>query len=369
VAADGRSFSVMGKKKVEDRGSKIAGKSAAAGKMIKDGGLKMVGKAEKPSSILHPPSSSGDLPAQPDGGKFDFDDLFGQMSPEEIAVANRQRLQKNLMIHIGKIPSFTPLRQFEVAELIANNLIPKIQGFDETNLDSATSINVTGGVRGVAGYINNNFSGVKVSHMSIHNWIKGVTLPPGCRENFPCAEAGGSNRWKRDEVDSWVNRYLKPSATQGNSLVQMDDISRQQKADADVAEMKAEQMRRSVSNQWIQTAIADGVIHGFGVWIGTNMDSHHEDRHGMRRLVLKVVRELLEQALGKRIEDGGLKIDGNAADPSSFDLSQFLTILDSKLTGELRAANEAMKTAIGHQAGDLLAQLVKDREEQIKQMQ
>ena len=222
----------------------------------------------------------GDLPEQ----KKPVDgNLFGEMTPEEIEQANRQRLQKNLMIHLGKIPAFQPLRQFEVAELVANKLIPKT-----AMEDNVSGEDITGGFRGVANYINNNFSGVIISHTSIHNWCRGMTLSDGCRENFPSPSASGSNRWKKDEVDAWVLKYLKPSGVQPGlpGAPRVDDISRQQKADADIAEMKADQLRKETSGLYTLTEIHERTLTSAGI----------EARNAAR--------EAIEKKLPKRFSSG-----------------------------------------------------------------
>ena len=177
------------------------------------------------------------------------------LSPEEIDEANKARLQRNLKKHLGLIPGI--LRQYQVSELIAVGLIPKIQGFDDGS-DKAhagspfTGPNVSGGVRGIAGYIFQNFA-IRISHQSVHNWMQGTGLPPGCTENFPGPEGNGSNRWKRLEIDTWVIRYLKPN--HANGIVHADNKSRSEKANADILEMERDALHQKTSGLYTLTEI------------------------------------------------------------------------------------------------------------------
>lgn len=78
----------------------------------------------------------------------------------------------------------------------------------------------TGGVRGVANHIRNNFPGVICNHMDISRWLRGNYLPPGCTENFPGPNERGA--YSQMLVHPWVERYLKKTAT-GLSLPLTED--------------------------------------------------------------------------------------------------------------------------------------------------
>lgn len=70
----------------------------------------------------------------------------------------------------------------------------------------AESENISGGVRGVANWIRNNYPHVAVDHVKVQRWQRGEYLPPGCKENFPASDASGSGRFKTAEVTAWVDR-------------------------------------------------------------------------------------------------------------------------------------------------------------------
>ena len=66
-----------------------------------------------------PNGGIGNLPSASCAGPEE--DLFLKLTPEELKKANRERLQRNLLIHLCKIPG-DPLQKFEIEELITNLL-------------------------------------------------------------------------------------------------------------------------------------------------------------------------------------------------------------------------------------------------------
>ena len=332
---------------------KLAGNKRSFALVECDGGR---GTCDKGSTGLasspdtrHTPLPAGDLPPQanaPSGGE---DDLFGETSAAE---KYKARLRFNLDIYLN--PHLHPtasggvmkLRGDEIKELKAAGMLPAVAAENED--EYLVGPNITGGFRGMAGYILNNFK-LLVSHTSIQNWVIGNTLPDGCRENFPAPEARGSNRWKKALVDPWIIKYLRPGSQQPGltGTTVLDDRSRKEKADADVAEMEADLMRRQLSTKYLETVTVEGFIEGFGTWIGQQQDKFIEGTHGVRRIVRTVLETILQGSV----------------------TPEQLAIIDTQLLASLAAGNDEMKVAAGHQAGDLLSQLKKEREETVRAAQ
>lgn len=112
-----------------------------------------------------------------------------------------------------------------------------------------------------------------------------------------------------------------------------------------LAKIKADEAERSLSEKWMQSNLVEGFIKGFGEWLAFQQDKFIEDRNGVRRFVASIVTELFSPT------------------------PEQLVILDTRLTKDLAAANDAMKLATSHQADDLLSQLIKERAEQIQTAQ
>ena len=93
-------------------------------------------------------------------------------------------------------------------------------GLIETVETETEGDDITGGVRGVANHIRNNFPGIVCNHMDISRWMRGDYLPPGCTENFPGPNERGA--YPKLLVHSWVERYLKKTAA-GQSLPFTED--------------------------------------------------------------------------------------------------------------------------------------------------
>lgn len=278
--------------------------------------------------------SGTDQPAPPTG------DLFLTLGPEEVAAANRQRLQRNLMIHLGKIPTPVPLRKFEIDELIAGGLIPKIQGAAL----GPVSENIEGGYRGVANWIRNNYQG-RLSrvptHTDIQNWNKGEYLPAGCRENFPSSDAN-NGRYKSAEVSDWVEKHLFKTQTGQELELPMDYRQLQEKLDYERAQAEYDLWKQGNSHKFMETAIVGAFIEGYGTWLGLQQDRFIEDAQGVRAIVAEAVKSTL------------------AATPEQ------LAILDAQLRPALAQANDAMKLAASRHGAELFKQLVADRREAIQ---
>lgn len=180
-------------------------------------GARSVRPASRRGEAASPPPpalAEAELPPQPvPAGEGD---LFS-LTPDQIREANKQRLQRNLLIHLGKLPSPQPLRVMEINELVAAGLIPKVETevLGPTEGDAEPARLLGGGVRGVANFIRQNFPWVACDHMTVQRWKRGEYLPAGCTENFPPPDEAG--RWERAAVEDWVRRYL-PANPVGQAL-------------------------------------------------------------------------------------------------------------------------------------------------------
>ena len=155
----------------------------------------------------------GELPPQPDA------------PAGELFESKAQQYQRRLDFLEDKFlnPQNYPeskIAKFEIDELRQNR--PQIFAKLEPESESAkmgggpATKNIGGGHRGVALYVRNNYPWISCNHMTVQRWVTGEYLPPGCRENFPPADASG-HRWLRAEVDAWLTRYC-PQSPQGQSL-------------------------------------------------------------------------------------------------------------------------------------------------------
>lgn len=153
--------------------------------------------ADRPSTINHQPSTP-ELPeaaAPAEGELFDHD--------EGLALEKLLDQWEDKLKDPDKWLE-APIQRWQLEKLEKHR--PHLFGGGT----ATASENITGGVRGVANYIRNNYPGVVVDHMTVQRWKEGSYLPPGCKENFPGQDAGG--RYKRAEVDAWVVRYLAAPA-------------------------------------------------------------------------------------------------------------------------------------------------------------
>lgn len=129
-------------------------------------------------------------------------------------------------------------------------------------LANASSENIGGGQDGVAGWINNNYPGQVVNQMTIHRWLKGEMLPPGCKENFPPAEGRGT--WKTDKVRAWCDLFLPKQATQQGLAITLQAALDQEKLDEiEHNKWQREMERRRDDANYISIAEALALMHEF----------------------------------------------------------------------------------------------------------
>jgi hypothetical protein len=180
----------------------------------------------------------------------------------------------------------TKIAKFEIDELRAER--PHIFAKDVTGF---SAINITGGVRGVANFVRQNYPGLNPSHMDIQDWIRGERLdclPVPCKDFFPAGEASGSGRFKTVEVRAWVEKYLLPKAGQpGTASPLLDDRRRKEKADADLAEMAAELERKRTSGLYVLTEVAQRTGTAIGIEMRT-LTRDMMERHLVKRLSEKL---------------------------------------------------------------------------------
>lgn len=181
-------------------------------------------------------------PEEPDDGKI-------RLTPEQIRKANAERLQRNLMIHLGYIPGL-PLRAFEVKELYDSGLLERVLGAEV--LDSMDE--VMGGLEGVAAYIQAKFTGIQCNKMDISNWRRNKHLPECCAENFPPSHNSG--RTKKALIDGWVAKYLKVGAGVSTDSDNTDYDRKRKKFDALKAQKEYELLEKETSGLYTLTETA-----------------------------------------------------------------------------------------------------------------
>jgi len=233
---------------------------------------------DTPSAPRRQPAA-GDLPEQSDPAGQDLFD-----APESFEAS--LLLWKDKVVNPEKW-LMSPIQQWQLKEV--KKRWPELFEFP-TNASGTTDagVNIEGGLRGVANWIRNNYSGRLSrlpSHTDISNWTKGEYLPHGCRENFPASDANNS-RYKTHAVTAWVEKYLvKADSAQALPMSVLDDRQRKEKADADMAEMAAEAQRKKLSGMYVLTETAERTATAIGIAVRT------------------LTREALERALPKRFGD------------------------------------------------------------------
>lgn len=206
-------------------------------------------------------SQEPELPAQPNApGELNL-----ELMPEDIAAQKKRRLDylQDIYLNPGQRlspsgGSFLRLSAREEDELLRERPWLKAPESQEIQAENGNE-NIGSSLQSVANWIRNNFPGTVCNKVDISRWLHGEYLPAGCRENFPPPDEG--NRYKASLTRAWVERYLVKPATGQNLPMVVDDRARKEKADADVAEMEAEELRRSLDKKWIlrEQALATGV--------------------------------------------------------------------------------------------------------------
>lgn len=216
---------------------------------VEDRGLKMAkAKAPSPSAIINLPSS----PTAPDG------ELFQESGFEQTLDLWQDKLENPLKWQES------PIQLWQLKELQRRRpqLFDKKSPGGAGQMPAASSENIGGGQDGVAGWINNNYPGQVVNQMTIHRWLKGEMLPPGCKENFPPAEGRGT--WKTDKVATWCNAYLPRHATQQGLAITLQAALDQEKLDEiEHNKWQREMERRRDDANYISIAEALALLHEF----------------------------------------------------------------------------------------------------------
>lgn len=182
-------------------------------------------------------------------------DLFLDESPAQ-KMERRLDLLEDKYFFPEKYPE-SKIAKFEIDELKRER--PHLWQREVAAGGDGGNENIGSSLQSVANWIRNNFPGTVCNKVDISRWLHGEYLPAGCRENFPPPDEG--NRYKASLTRAWVEKYLVKPATGQNLPMVVDDRARKEKADADVAEMEAEELRRSLDKKWIlrEQAMATGV--------------------------------------------------------------------------------------------------------------
>lgn len=182
-------------------------------------------------------------------------DLFLDESPAQ-KMERRLDLLEDKYFFPEKYPE-SKIAKFEIDELKRER--PHLWQREAAAGGDGGNENIGSSLQSVANWIRNNFPGTVCNKVDISRWLHGEYLPAGCRENFPPPDEG--NRYKASLTRAWVEKYLVKPATGQNLPMVVDDRARKEKADADVAEMEAEELRRSLDKKWIlrEQALATGV--------------------------------------------------------------------------------------------------------------
>lgn len=152
--------------------------------------------------------------------------------------------------------------QLKKLEVHRPYLFPQRAGIVPGQMAAGPSGNIGGGQDGVAGWINNNYPGQVVNQMTIHRWLKGEMLPPGCKENFPPAEGRGT--WKTDKVRAWCDSFLPKHATQQGLAITLQAALDQEKLDEiEHNKWQREMERRRDDANYISIAEALALMHEF----------------------------------------------------------------------------------------------------------
>lgn len=293
-------------------------------------------------------AQSQDLPPQaaPAG-----DDLFLNLTAEEIAEKNKRRLDYLQDIHLNPGARFSPtggilkLTTTEVKELRAARPWLFVLADDEKSKSGNDSEIIYGGLEGVAAAINTAFSGANCHRAYVSDWIKGKRAPCG-RPGVPPMPGSpeGNGRFPRQPIMDWYRKYVlvETSPQELGMKGGLDARSRKDLADAEMAELELDGLKKSVSEKHMETVTVLGFIGGFAHWLGLQQDKFIEDRPGVRKIVAECVTKIFQPTVEQ------------------------LAALDVQLTAQLAAANSAMKTATAHRVTELVNDLTEQRKQEIQ---
>lgn len=304
---------------------------------------------------------SQDLPPQaaPAG-----DDLFLNLTAEEIAEKNKRRLDYLQDIHLNPGARFSPtggilkLTTTEVKELRAARpwlFVLADDGKPRGGQTDDGSDDLMGGQEGAAKYINLKYAGRittsvtpsgVVNKMHISRWSSGKYLPANCKEFFPASHNSG--RYSKAAINAWVEKFLvvqgEQSVLPGAASVELLDF------DAELKKIRLEREReefavwqKSNSDKFWDAVTVLGFIGGFAHWLGLQQDKFIEDRTGVRKIVAECVTKIFQPTVEQ------------------------LAALDVQMTAQLAAANSAMKTATAHRVTELVNDLTEQRKQEIQQ--
>lgn len=204
----------------------------------------------------------------------------------------------------------------------------KAPGQSAINAGGAAT-NIGGGQDGVAGWINNNYPGQVVNQMTIHRWLKGEMLPPGCKENFPPAEGRGT--WKTDKVRGWCELFLPKQATQQGLAITLQAALDQEKLDEiEHNKWQREMERRRDDANYISIAEALALMHEFYRAIYQTVDRTENTWP-----------KQFGEMLGRVMEDGRWKMEDGT--DSAAILHSLSSILVESFRSWLPGQNEALK--------------------------
>ena len=223
--------------------------------------------------IVDSPKSGPGIPQSPAAENFQHEFGF-----EEKLVRFAPDYQKRLLGLYDKW--LYPNSQLAKALTAAEKTELERSGLIATASPEAAGDAITGGMRGVANHIRNNFPGVVCTHTDIHHWSHGEYLPMGCTENFPGANERGA--YLKSKVHPWVERYLKKHDA-GQNLPMKEDP----RQELEILEL---QRKREEFRVWQQEHSDKYLLKETARRTGTAIGS----------VAVNVTREAIEKLLPKR---------------------------------------------------------------------
>ena len=269
-------------------------------------------------------------------------DLFITLTPEQKHERRLDLLEDKFFFPEKHLES--KIAKFEIDELrqYRPHLFAKS---GESPAGGAESSLIYGGLEGVATAINKEFAGANCHRAYVSDWIKG--------KRAPCDRAGvppmpgspeGNGRYDRAAIFKWYRQYVLVETTEQGLPMRggMDARSRKEMADAEMAELELDGLKKSVSEKYMETVTVLGFVGGFAHWLGLQQDKFIEDRAGVRKLVAECVTAMFKPSVEQ------------------------LAALDVQLAAQLAAANSAMKTATAHRVTELVNDLTEKRKEEVQ---
>lgn len=144
----------------------------------------------------------------------------------------------------------------------------------------------------------------------------------------------------------WWEQHIvqKETSAQGTLFNQAQAAEQQKKIDeARRVRLELEEFERVRSIKWIETAIVESFLRGYGAWLGRYQDKFVEGKEGMLELCFQLVTE---------------HFGGDEAKMAK---------LRPALRARMIAANDAMKAAVNQEAAAVLEKIMAERRESIAQ--